>query len=394
MLEKTAPVNYAGRGLAYEAEEADRFIYTQQSRSERHSSNPKLSRDPDLLPGPALIAAPDPDDDDRPNQGYLWDAAIRAGLSVRNYGFADASIYDKGAAGAVPLVREPFKEKRRIYTPGDRLLANRSDPYFRGFDQKLADYWRVLEWSREYDQEEATGTLPQLTLLRLAHDHFGDFDQAIDGVNTVETQMADNDYSLGLIVERIAQGKAADSTLVFVIEDDAQNGADHVDARRSVAFVVGPYVRHDALVSTRYTTINVLRTIEAVLGLKPLGLNDALAIPMADIFDPAQSKWSYRAQAADVLRTTQLPIPSGRFAANQSSAMACANHPSSYWAAAMKGQNFEVEDRLDTTSFNSALWRGLGSGPEPQVRDGRDLSDDRRDRIRNIEPAACALLGD
>ena len=122
---------------------------------------------------------------------------------------------------------------------------------------------------------------PQLTLLRLAHDHFGDFDQAIDGVNTVETEMADNDYSLGMIVERIARGKAADSTLIFVIEDDAQNGADHVDARRSLAFVIGPYVRQGALVSTRYTTVNLLRTIEAVLGLKPLGLNDALAMPMA-----------------------------------------------------------------------------------------------------------------
>ena len=161
LLEKTAPVNYAGRGLAYEAEEADRFIYPQQSMAERHATNPKLSTDPDLLPGPALLAAPDPDDDDRPNQGYLWDAAIRAGLSVRNYGFADASIYDVRAPGFVPVVREPFKEKRRIYSPGDSMLASRSDPYFRGFDQKLADYWRVLEWQREYDEEEAAGTLPR-----------------------------------------------------------------------------------------------------------------------------------------------------------------------------------------------------------------------------------------
>ena len=140
--------------------------------------------------------------------------------------------------------------------------------------------------------------------------------------------MADNDYSLGLIVERIARGKAADSTLIFVIEDDAQNGADHVDARRSIAFVVGPYVRQNALVSTRYTTINILRTIEAVLGLKPLGLNDALAMPMADVFDPAQSQWTYRAEAAEVLRTTQLPIPAERFVAKQSAATACTNHNS------------------------------------------------------------------
>jgi DNA-binding beta-propeller fold protein YncE len=391
LLEKTAPVNYAGRGLAYESEEADRFVYTQQTPVERHATNPKLSADPDLLPGPALLTAPDPEDDELANQGYLWNAAIRAGLSVRNYGFADASIYDEGVPGSVPVVREPFKENRRIFTPGDRLLAPLSDPYFRGFDQKLADYWRFLEWRREYDEQEAAGTLPALTLVRLAHDHFGDFDKALDGVNTVETQMADNDYSLGLMVERIAQGKAADSTLVFVIEDDAQNGADHVDARRSFAFVIGPYVRRGALVSTRYTTLNVLRTIEAVLGLKPLGLNDELASPMDDVFDLSQSQWSYRAEAASILRTTELPIPPDRFIGRASSvAGVCSGRSAQYWQAAMEGQNFRSEDKLNTDAFNSALWRGLGAGPEPALRDGRDLRQQRGLRMKAIEPAPCA----
>ena len=158
---------------------------------------------------------------------------------------------------------------------------------------------------------------------------------------------------------------------MFVIEDDAQNGADHVDARRSIALVVGPYVRHGALVSTRYTTVNVLRTIEAVLGLKPLGLNDALAAPMADRFDPALTTWSYRATAADVLRGTQLPIPADRFGAKV--AGCAAPHDAAYWASAMRGQDFRTEDKLDTAAFNAALWRGLGKGPEPVARDGADL---------------------
>jgi DNA-binding beta-propeller fold protein YncE len=392
LLEKTTPVNYADRGLAYESEETDRNVYAQQTPAERQATNPKVPVDPDLLAGSALLTAPDPDDDDLPNHGFLWNAAIRAGLSVRNYGFSDASIYDASAPGAVPVLREPFKEGRRIYTPGDRLLASRSDPYFRGFDQKLADYWRVLEWQREYDAQEAAGTLPQLTLLRLSHDHFGEFDAAVDGVNTVETQMADNDFSLGLVVERIARGKAADSTLVFVIEDDAQNGADHVDARRSPAFIVGPYVRQSALVSTRYTTVNLLRTIETVLGLKPLGLNDALAMPMADVFDPARSTWTYHAEAADVLRTTQLPIPADRFGRAGERASACPGRSAAFWAAAMKGQNFSSEDRLDTAAFNRALWRGLGSGPEPVARDGRDLRRNRQLVTKDARPAPCASL--
>jgi DNA-binding beta-propeller fold protein YncE len=383
MLEKTFPIAYSDRGLAYESEESERSVATQLTPAERHAANPALSTDPDLLPGPALLTAPDADDDDRPNQGYLWDAAIRAGLSVRNYGFSDASNYDTGTPGAVPVIREPFKEHRRIYTPGDRLLASRSDPYFRGFDQKLPDYWRVLEWQREYDQQEAAGTLPALTLLRLSHDHFGAFKEAIDGVNTVETEMADNDYAVGMVVERIARGRAANSTLIFVIEDDAQNGTDHVDARRSLALVVGPYVRRGQLVTTRYTTLNVLRTIEAVLGLKPLNLNDALAAPMADLFDPSLAQWTYRAEAADILHSTQLPIPADQFMAKgERASIECPPRTSTYWDAAMKGQDFSKEDRLNTPAFNSALWAGLGRGPEPQSRDGRDLRQNRETLLK------------
>ncbi len=376
LLEKTAPVNYAQRGLSYEAEQADRNIATGLAMADRRKANPAIPDDDDLLPGAALLTAPDGDGDDAPGQGFLWNAALRAGLSVRNYGFADASVYEAGAPGDVPLLRDPASDKQVIYTPAVPALAGRSDPYFRGFDQRLADYWRVLEWQREFAQQESANAMPSLTLLRLSHDHFGDFDKAIDGVNTVETQMADNDYSVGLVVERVAQSKFKDSTLIFIIEDDAQNGTDHVDARRSIAFVVGPYVRQQALVSTRYTTVSMLRTIESVLGLEPLGLNDAMAVPMADVFDLTQKSWTYRATAADVLRATQLPIPADRFVAS-ASASARPQRSAAYWAAAMQGQDFSGEDRLDTSAFNTALWQGLGSGPEPTGRDGRDLRQDR-----------------
>ncbi|MEO5866935.1 MAG: hypothetical protein ABIS14_04705, partial [Sphingomonas sp.] len=390
LLEKTAPVNYAERGLAYEAEEADRNIYTAQSRAQRIATNPKTPRDPDVLPGRALLTAPDGDDDDEKGEGFLWDAAIRAGLSVRNYGFSDASVYDAGAPGAVPLVREPAKSHTRIYTAGDHLLAPHSDPYFRGFDQKMPDYWRELEWRREFDAQMAAGTMPALTLLRLSHDHFGDFKQAIDGVNTVETEMADNDYAVGLVIEAIAHSKVADSTLVFIIEDDAQNGADHVDARRSIAFVAGPYVRKHTLISTRYTTVSMLRTIEAVLGLAPLGLNDALASPMADLFDPTQRDWTYDARAAAVLRTTALPIAAERFDITPGSASAtCRLRDAAWWATAMKGQDFRTEDHLDTASFNAALWNGLGHGPEPVVRNGADLRSDRSVLLARADRMAC-----
>lgn len=377
-LEKTAPVNYAARGLGYDAEEADRNVATAQLLPQRRATNPATPNDPDVMPGKALVTAPDADgdDDDAKGAGFLWSAAIKAGVSVRNYGFADASVYDDGKPGDVAPLREPAKTKTRIWSPADRLLATRSDPYFRGFDQRLPDYWRLLEWQREFAEQAKSGKMAQLTLLRLSHDHFGDFKSAIDGVNTVESEMADNDYSVGMVVETLAKSPFADSTLVFMIEDDAQNGADHVDARRSIAFVAGAYVKHKALVSQRYTTVSMVRTIGDLLGLKPLSLNAALALPMTEAFDLNQKSWDYHATASDVLKATQLPIPVDRFE-QAPVAQACTTHDAAYWARAMAGQDFSKEDRLDTAAFNAALWQGLGKGTQPVVRAGVNLSEGR-----------------
>ena len=172
---------------------------------------------------------------------------------------------------------------------------------------------------------------------------------------------------------------------------NAQPGRPLPPPRRSVAFVVGPYVRQRALVSTRYTTVNMLRTIEAVLGLRPLGLNDALAMPMADLFDPAQTAWTYRAEAADVLRATKLPIPADRFAARVAATVGCPGRTTGWWTAAMRGQDFRTEDHLDTAAFNAALWRGLGEGAEPTVRSGADLRGDRA--LPATRRDSCPLQG-
>jgi hypothetical protein len=140
--------------------------------------------------------------------------------------------------------------------------------------------------------------------------------------------------------------------------------------------VVGPYVKHGAVVSERYTTVNMVKTIAAVLGLQPMGLNDALAAPMADAFDPKQADWSFTAQVPAVLRATQLPLPPPTAA--EAGCPTAAPRSSAYWTAAMAGQDFSSEDRLDTPRFNRALWRGLkGDAPYPVRRDGRNLSEGR-----------------
>jgi hypothetical protein len=127
------------------------------------------------------------------------------------------------------------------------------------------------------------------------HDHEGNFSTAMDGINTPEKENADNDYAVGKLIDRVAHSPYAASTLIFCIEDDAQNGPDHVDAHRTLAFVVGPYVKQGKVVHERYTTVNMVRTIEDVLGLGHLNINDAYQRPMTDVFDLNQAAWTYNA---------------------------------------------------------------------------------------------------
>lgn len=388
--EREAPVNYADRGLQYDQEGTNRNINVAHATlAGRLAANPLTPNDPDVLAGGADVAAPDGPSGVE-GQGYIWDAALRAGLAVRNWGFyGDLMRYSPEVGKAqIPLDREPWKSRTRVFFPTKRALLGISDPYYRGFDQAFPDYWRFQEWSREFDGFEKSGQAPALMLVRLPHDHTGSFGKGLDGVDTVETEVADNDYAVGLLVEKVAHSRFAKDTLIFVVEDDAQDGPDHVDAHRSIAFVAGPYVKRQAVVSRHYTTVNLLRTIEAVLGLSPLGLNDAMAAPMAEVFDPdGAADWSFQARVPPVLRSTRLPLPAAGAAAS-----ACRAQPKrdgAYWAKAMAGQDFSREDHLNTAAYNLALWRGLkGKTPYPARRDGADLSRSRAQRLPS--PAPCA----
>lgn len=386
--EREAPVNYAQRGLQYDQEGANRNVNVALATlAQRRAANPSTPNDANVLPGAVDVAAPD-GPDGAAGAGYIWDGALRAGLSVRNWGFyGDLVRYDKDAGAAqLPLDREPWKSKRTVYYAANRSLLAISDPYFRAFDQAFPDFWRYREWEREFDGFMTAGKAPNLMLVRFPHDHTGSFGQAIDGVNTVETEVADNDYAVGMLVEKISKSPIARDTLIFVVEDDAQDGPDHVEAHRSVAFVAGAYVKHGAVISARYTTVNLIRTMEAVLGTAPLGLNDAMAEPMAEAFDiKGSGDWRFEARVPAVLRTTRLPLPPAREAC-----LARPTHDAAWWTAAMKGQDFGAEDRLDTAAYNRALWRGLrGNEPYPAARNGADLRAHRAELLARGTHGDC-----
>jgi YVTN family beta-propeller protein len=385
-VERTIPLNYAFRGMPYEVEGMNRNINVgMDSPPDRNTE--KLVDAENQLPGHADIAAPDGPEDES-GAGYLWDGALRSGLSVRNYGFfIDLSHYSiiPGAEPPIPLLHDPAASGTRVATATKANLQQVTDPYFRGFDQRFPDYWHFKEWEREFDEYVAHSNLPNLELVRLPHDHLGLFNEAVDGVNTVETEIADNDYAVGLLVEKVAHSKYAKDTLIFIIEDDAQNGPDHVDAHRSLALIAGPYVKQHTLISKRFNTVTLLRTMEEVLGIKPLGLNDALQQPMSEVFSTGQTTWNYKARVPAILRTTKLPLPA--VTAEDRPGAVETGHDAAYWAGKTKDFDFTAEDKLDSESFNMVLWKGLKgeAQPYPSVRDGRDLSKHRDALLRDLK---------
>jgi len=371
LVEKEVTINYAGRGTSYDTEGTNRDINVGYGTlAERKKANPATPDDPDDLPGTANAAAPDAPDGEN-GTGYLWNAALRAHRSIRNYGFfIDLARYDVAHSQyKIPLLLDPASTKTQVAYPANAALAPFTDIYFRSFDNAFPDYYRFKEWAREFDTKFAKRGLPRLSLVRFMHDHTGDFKDAILGVNTPELQVADNDYAVGLLAEKIAHSRYKKDTLIFVIEDDSQDGGDHVDSHRSIAFVIGPYVKQKAVVSTAYTTLSMLRTIEEILGLGNLSLSDSSANPMADVFDKKQKRWIYDAVASALLYNTQLPLPP-----RQKGEMPRPTHDAAYWAVATEGMDFSVEDRLDPLVFNQVLWQGLmGSKPYPTTSSGLDL---------------------
>jgi DNA-binding beta-propeller fold protein YncE len=384
---KTIPLNYSGRGAGYDTEGENRNINVAlPTVAARQAANPNVPADPDLLPGTANLAATDGPDGEA-QQGYLWNAALRAGLSVRNYGFfCDLNRYSAAAgAGQIPDDRTPYADKLTVTYAADPALVPLTDPYFRAYDNAFPDFWREQEWEREFAQFVKNGKLPALSLVRFMHDHTGSYSTALDGINTPQADVADNDYAVGKLLEALSKSPYARDTLVFVLEDDAQDGPDHVDAHRSIGFVAGPYVRQGAVVSARYSTVNLLRTIEDLLGIDHLSVYDAYQPPMSEVFDLDQARWSFAAQLPSILAPcasgqssgcSQLPLDlkTARLGPPAPAPL----HDAAWWAQRTAGMDFSAEDRLDAGAYNRLLWQGIkGDRAYPEARSGQDLRGDR-----------------
>jgi len=385
--EITQQLSYSGvnRGLSYEAEganrnvpvglttTADRDVATKGLFTKGSASLPGGAEN--LLPGIADVAGTD-----APfgiQNGYIFDAVLKAGLTVRNYGFLTTNIgpttYTTGPNSGMPI--ENAGESGIVQVAAlNPTLAPFTDVYFRGFDMNVSDLWGFNEWNREFMGYIANNNLPSLETVRLGHDHTGSFATALAGVNTPDTQEADNDLAVGRLVEAVAHSPYADNTVIIVTEDDCQDGPDHVDSHRSTTYVVGAYVKKKAVISTRYNQVSVLRTIEDILGTQHINLNTAYQRPMSDVFDINSSgAWTYNAIASTILKTTSLAlVDTGIKFADGPDILP--RHDAAYWAKATRGFDFSAEDRVPVDLMNEVMWEGMMDGEAyPTHRSGAKL---------------------
>lgn len=271
----------------------------------------------------------------KPPAGYLWTSAVSAGLSIRNFGYFVNNRPKAQPGGAqIDGVRDP-------------VLARFTNPYYRGFDLSYPDVERAKVFLREFAEYEKSGQMPRLIFLRLGNDHTSG---TSPGKIAPLSAAADNDYALGMIVEAVSASRFWGETAIFVLEDDAQNGADHVDSHRSPAFAISAYSKRHVVDSTMYNTTSVLRTMELILGLRPMTDFDAGARPLTGAFQSKPDTTPFRAEKP------RIPLDQ-------------VNPANSATAARSASMDFSQEDRIDDNELNDILWRAIRSSePPPPVR--------------------------
>jgi len=273
-IEKTWPTSYGGRGGNYDSE------------GTRPASDPK--------------------------DGYIWDYCKRAGVSYRTYGeFADD------------------------YKPNIKVLEGHYCRQAPSFDLDIKDVKREAVWEHDFDSLLAIKKVPQFNSVRICNDHTSGQHK---GSYSPIAAVGDNDLGVGRFIEHLSHSAIWKESVVFVLEDDAQDGPDHIDAHRSPVYVVGPYVKRNAVIHEMYSTSGVLRTMELILGLPPMSQYDAAAKPMYECFSNTPDLTPYKAKAP------QVDLEQRNIADNESS---------------RKSQFFNLakEDKVPDLELNEVIWK-------------------------------------
>ena len=246
--------------------------------------------------------------------GFFWDHAKKAGVSFRSYG--------------------EFVDNYKANIP---VLEGNFCKYFTGYNNSVMDTTRFYQWKRDFDSLLAINKVPQFNSVRFSNDHTEGLRL---GRPTPYAHVADNDFAVGLFVEYLSKSPIWKETAIFIVEDDAQNGADHVDAHRSIAFVAGGFVKRGYVDHTMYSTSSALRTMELILGIPPMSQYDAAATPMWRCFTSTPNLNSFNA----LMPTIHLKEK---------------NTARNEWQRRSEQFNLAKEDAVPDLEFNKVLWHGL-----------------------------------
>ncbi|HEX4000377.1 MAG TPA: alkaline phosphatase family protein [Pirellulales bacterium] len=267
-----------------------------------------------------------------PAVGYIWDRCKESKVTYRSYG----EFIDNGAhAGEASHTNM-------------KTLVGHFDPKYRGWDLDYPDAKRTDEFLAELAHFNKSYDMPRFIVLRLPNDHTHG---TVRGKPTPAAMVAENDLALGRLVEGVSHSHLWQETAIFVVEDDSQNGSDHVDAHRTVALVISPYCRRGAVDSTLYATTSMLRTMELILGLQPMSQFDAAATPMYGCFQATLNLEPYVHVPAEVSLTA-------------------VNEAGAWGSEASAKLDFSHEDAADETTLNQVIWhsvRGADSAMPPPV---------------------------
>ena len=249
-----------------------------------------------------------------PKDGFIWDYCQRAGITYRSYGefgdYAKANI---------------------------KSLQGHMCPASPGFDMDITDQVRADAWQHDFDSLLNIGAVPQFSTLRISNDHTSGQKK---GKVSPQAAVADNDLAVGRILEHLSHSPIWKESVVFILEDDAQNGPDHVDAHRSPAYVVGPYVKRNTAVHTMYSTSGFLRTMELILGLPPMSQYDAAAVPLFECFTSTPDFKPY------TVKQPLIDLDTRNVANNESSRRS-------------EQFNFAKEDAAPDLDLNEVVWKSV-----------------------------------
>ncbi len=252
--------------------------------------------------------------------GFIWDLCKRYGITYRTYG--------------------EFTEN---YKPNIPALENHFCPYYTGWDQTVMDTTRFQQWKQEFDSLLTIGAVPQFNTLWFINDHTEGLKL---GRLTPFAEVADNDLAVGLFIDYLSHSSIWNNSVVFIVEDDAQNGPDHVDAHRSTLYLAGGYVKRHYIDHTMYSTSSVLRTIELILGLPPMSQYDAAAEPL----------WRSFTDTLDASAFNSIPAKVDLFEKNTAI---------NEWQRKSDLFNFDKEDRVPDAMFNEVLWAAIKGASVP-----------------------------